>query len=284
MFDENSNAEPTKPEPLVLRGPASARLREYAATGTPLPQITLIDPEAEALESLRLLKPRSLNLISRTGLNVEPVNELGTLEDLSVETNGALKLDFSRLTRLRTCGLVWRGTIENLSVAENLRTLRIVDWPHQDLDNLSPPPILEELAVYGGHLQSLLGIRRFESLRSLSLVKLRALRDIEGLGTLRALEHLRIDTCKRIESIMPISDCANLLSLDLDNVGEVDSLAPVRHLHRLRSLLFREDTNILDGDTNIVNEMRIDKYGFKNRRHYNFNYNHLLPQGRPSSN
>jgi Leucine-rich repeat (LRR) protein len=284
MFDKDGNVEPKETEPLVLRGPASARLREYAATGTPLPQIILIDPEAEALELLRLLKPRSLKLISRTGLNVEQVNELGTLEDLSVETNGVLKLDFSRLTCLRSCGLIWRGTIENLGNAENLQTLRIVDWPHQDLGHLSPPPILEELTVYGGRLQNLTGIERFGSLRSLSLVKLPALRDIEGLGTLRGLEHLRIDTCKRIDSIVPISECANLLSLDLDNVGDVDSLAPVRNLRRLRSLLFREDTNVLDGDTNIVNEMRIDKYGFKNRRHYNFNYNHLLPPGRPSSN
>jgi hypothetical protein len=66
-----------------------------------------------------------------------------------------------------------------------------------------------------------------------------------------------------------------LRAVHLDNVGTIPTLEPLRASGSLEELFFIESTNIEDGVTSIVNDMQLADFGFQNRKHYDFTYDHV---------
>lgn len=222
-----------------------------------------------------------LHIINRTNARLDKIEALKDLKVLTIESNQAVSLNVNSWPLLEELAARWDGPILNLERAAKLKRLRIFSWRGHDLYSLDLPPHLLRLELYGGPLHTLSGIERCAFLEELSLIDLRKLADFSTIGTLKSLRLVRIDTCRKLESLDPIASLPNLEVLHIDNVGEIHSLEPLRANRKLRKLYFIESTNIKDGNTAIVNEMAIRDFGFQNRKHYNYNYNHLLPKTSP---
>lgn len=111
-------------------------------------------------------------------------------------------------------------------------------------------------------------------LKDLMLMRFSSLSDFSQLATIQSLRTIKIDTCKKFGTLDHVVDNVGLEELYIDNIGPIPSLHPIARLPSLRVLHFTESTNVLDGDTLIVERLGLE-YSFMNRRHYNFKYSHV---------
>ena len=221
----------------------------------------------------------NLNMLSITdysGKSIRVINELKALKTIIVNAP-PFDPDFSNWPELEEIGFVAsRGHFSNSNQAARLRTLRVSRWKESDLTSFGDFAHLRDLTLVQGLLSALNGIQKFTKLQRLSLLLQTSLADFSALRECRTLTHLRIDTCKKLSNLDDLSGLTNLVSLRIDNVGGIKSLHPLAKLTSLRELYFVESTNVADGDTAFLKGMHIEKFGFMNRRHYNFNYDHLI--------
>lgn len=195
------------------------------------------------------------------------IRNLRTLS-LACEAKSAVRLD--QVEGLKECWLSWSKQYESVFQTTSLRKLGVSDYPFEDLSRLTGLINLEELAIKGGKLCSLAGVKVVShSLNALELCGLSQLRQLDELDDLRKIEQLRIDGCKGITTIEPLRHLSNLRSLVLSDLGEIDSLKPVQQLHHLEELVFAESTNVLDGDLSFLESLpNLRDVVFQPRRHY----------------
>lgn len=219
---------------------------------------------------------RRLHVLNRTQKSLERLNKLANLNVLTIDSDRPVDVDVAAWPRLRELAFEWRGNFTNLGCADDLEVLRVGKWKDRDCELISAAGSLKALEIVGGAARSLSGIEKCVSLRTLTLINLTRLEDFSALGLCRQLQTLRIDTCKKLHNLDVISSLANLEALYLDNLGDIASLTPLTANKKLKVLQFIESTNILDGNTEIVRQIGLERYAFQNRKHYNFNYDHLV--------
>lgn len=219
-----------------------------------------------------------LHIINRTSAKLSEISELKGLRVLTVESDSSFDVDLSFWPDLEELLFFWKGSFCNLDQARKLGTLRVWSWKKSDLHYLGLAPQLCNLELVGGSLRTLDGIGSCHHLEKLALSHAAKLEDFESIKSLKSLRILNIDTCRRLNNINFLLTLPRLESLYLDNVGAIESLAPLSTVRTLRKLFFRGSTNILDGDTDIVNRLSLVDFGFQNRRHYNYCYDHSKPR------
>lgn len=216
-----------------------------------------------------------LHVLNRTATTLDGLKYLAGLSVLTIDSDAPVDIDVAAWPRLRELAFEWTGKFVNLECAPHLSTLRVEKWREHDCALLRLAPGLQDVQITGGTLRELSGIEHCGSLRVLALVNLTKLTDFSALARCGTLQALRIDTCKKLRELNVISFLTNLEELYLNNVGDIDSLKPIAANRKLKTLHFVESTNILDGNTALIQEMGIEDYAFQNRRHYNFVYDHL---------
>jgi Leucine-rich repeat (LRR) protein len=214
-------------------------------------------------------------VINRTSSVITGVNCLSNLVSLDIESNSAFDIDLEHWPKLQSLRFNWSGTLTHASAATELSVLTVDGWKKRDLEILEAWPNLKVLHVSGGSLHTLLGIEQCPLLHSVTLSNLRSLDKFDAIAKLVDLSYLDIDTCKRLERVDMFASLPSLQTLRLDNVGSIPTLNSLRESRSLEELFFIESTNIEDGITSIVNDMRLSDFGFQNRKHYDFNYNHV---------
>jgi hypothetical protein len=218
---------------------------------------------------------RRLQIINRTDQSINAIDRLVVLQTLFVDSNAPFDADFASWPKLQETNFTWNGKVRNLERAVSLETIVVKKWKMTDLSALQNLVALESIGIIGGSLRSLVGIEKCSKLTDLTLSHLPKLMDFSTASRLRNLRCLHIDTCRRLDSVEPFADLPHLRILRIDNGGSVDSLRPLLASSSLRELYFIESTCIVDGDTAIVKEMNLDDFGFANRAHYNYNYDHV---------
>jgi hypothetical protein len=218
---------------------------------------------------------RRLNITNRTRENLSGLEALTRLRGLSVDSDVPFTIDLRYWPNVRDLCFLWNGDFENVNQAQELQSLKVFNWKSKTLLPIKGAAQLVGLEILGGSLQTLEGLASSQSLKALTLVRLPKLQDFSELEKLQHVQSLRIDTCKKLRDLDPIAAMVNLESLSIDNVGSVRSLKPLLRLKKLRSLNFTESTNIEDGETSVIKQLGLMNYAFRNRKHYNFAYDHL---------
>lgn len=213
-----------------------------------------------------------LHVVNRTWGDVSELRELTSLRILTVESNTTFDVDLSSWPNLSELDFRWQRRFCNLNKAKALATLRVSSWKERDLNYLNEAPQLGDLLLVGGSPRTLKGIEVCRDLERLELSHITKLEDFSALRFLESLRYLRIDACGHFNSVDAIAGLPKLRTLYLDNLGNIDSLSPLLRSGSLRKLYFRGSTNIVDGDSDIVNRLSLSSFAFRNRKHYNFHH------------
>lgn len=143
------------------------------------------------------------------------VENLSTLESLSLYTGDRSSLDFSHLHQLKKVAIFWRPKAASLFACYGLESLFLGKYRAPDLRGLQGLTSLRALRLNTGSVRSLTGIERLTQLTSLQLMQVRGLEDLAGVELLQNLRHLTIVNCKDIRNIERLGRLTNLETLRL---------------------------------------------------------------------
>lgn len=212
---------------------------------------------------------KSFTIIDMKIDDISAVMSLHGLVSLSIVTYCKTKLDFTRFPDLRNCSLEWRRGAESLFDCVMLTDLFLNCYDGKSSSPFSSLVNLRTLAILNSPLSELNGLAGLKGLRSLRLAGLKLLSSLDGLEHLHRLEKFEMQLCKSVHSLAPLGSLKNLVDVNISNNGKLDSLSPLGALPKLRSVLFYESTDIVDGDLRpIFDNPGISKVSFQNRRHY----------------
>jgi hypothetical protein len=214
-----------------------------------------------------------VHVIARWINDLEPIYALGGhLKSLSVTTAAGTVLDLARLPALTDLGADWRQVQATIAAAIQLQSLYVEHYREPDLTALATLTALQRLSMKDWpSIKSLHGLQHLTALTDLTIALGRYLSDIDDLAgpVGRQLESLNLETCRRISDLRPIAHCSALTYLNLGNIGDVPTVAPLAGLQRLLSLYLYESTNILDGDLSPLLKLSdLNDLRLMNRRHY----------------
>ncbi|MER6099881.1 hypothetical protein ABT154_29280 [Streptomyces sp. NPDC001728] len=196
-------------------------------------------PGVPGLRSLRVLK--GLPDLSSVARCVELVR-------LSLPASATRELDLTGLTALRALEAPWPAVARSLSALDSLDELVATEWRGASLSALGPKPALRKLRLETGrdHVTDAEGTSLLPSLVELRLYGGR-LAHPELLAGAVALEEVSLLTA-RTGSLAFVTGLPRLRRLELENSGDIGSLAPVRDHPALREVILSGSTTVADGD------------------------------------
>jgi len=131
---------------------------------------------------------------------------------------------------------------------------------------------LQFLSFINGRMVSLKGIEKLKELIELNLTFCAELNSLDELVELSQLRKLSIQGCVGINNIESVGRLSNLKVLSFSDCNNIGSINMLKSLFQLEELFFIGNTNILDGDLTVLEELRnkgkLKKIVFKNRKHY----------------
>ncbi|WP_031003426.1 hypothetical protein [Streptomyces sp. NRRL F-5727] len=196
-------------------------------------------PDLVGLRSLRILN----------GLpDLSPVARCAGLERLRLPASTTGELDLSALSRLRELEAPWPVVARSLPLLAALDDLVLPEWKGASLSALGPQPALRALRLETTrkHVTDMEGAALFPALRELRLYDGR-LDHPELLAGATALEDVSLLSA-RTDSIAFVSGLPRLRRLELENCGDIASLAPVADRAALREVILSGSTRVADGD------------------------------------
>jgi len=253
-----------------------------------------INPNYYHLENLNcLVKFRQIEhirLINHT-MDIEGIHYLTSLKTMELGVENGQPVDFKNFPHLSSCHFQWSNKRSSILDCNQIELLGIANYHKDDLTELATMINLKYLGLGNSKVKSLNGIEEFNRLENLGLefmtkleslagiesltklkeielYSLRTLASIDAVAQIKSLQRINIEKCKRVERIDGISSCNSLCQLYLNNMGDIQSLLPIKDLSNLKKLLFWEETNIVDGDLDFLLNMNLEVLSFQNRKHY----------------
>jgi internalin A len=197
-------------------------------------------------------------VIDRSIIDVQPIHRLGsTLEELHVETDPRAygdhrsRLNLALFPRLRRLSTDWgqvRHTIVHSCSAHELELRR---YGEHDLTSLAACTSLTQLTlIHYPQVRSLAGLAGLPGLASLGVFLATKLTDISQLAACQesVLRRLELESCSGYSRLDAIGGLTALEHLNLSECRDLESVAPLRSLLRLRTLWMWGSTRILDND------------------------------------
>jgi protein phosphatase 1 regulatory subunit 7 len=239
--------------------------REYELDGiavSPLGEYKL--PDVEFLREVPGLKAFLAAYAGKIDLSA--VTACHSLESLTLHENKQ-PLDISNLRKLKYLSVDWHSALRlpQRECLKHLGELDIDGYKGRSLDAVPAYRNLRRLVLTNSPIRGLHGIENFLGLRRLRLVYCTKLKTIEGIEHLTDLSELQIEVCRQVDNWSLLGACFNLRSLWMFDCGNIQNIAFVRQLPRLKDFRFM-GTNVVDGDLSPcqgIKEVICD-----NKRHY----------------
>ncbi|XVV00869.1 hypothetical protein ACQPW3_26030 [Actinosynnema sp. CA-248983] len=187
--------------------------------------------------------------------DLSAVAELDGLRALHVDVLTRVPVDLGNLQQLEALFIGWHPKLAGLAQLRALRTLTIFGWGAPDFRALADMPELRFLRVemkrrHGAASAGLAGAR---AATRLWLYDGR-LTDVEELAEFTAVTEIALRSTK-IDSLEFVTAMPSLTNLELDNAGEVESIAPLRNHPSLEFVAIVGSTRVADGDLSVLFEM-----------------------------
>lgn len=249
----------------TLRRRGSAALWLNYAHGFSEPTLRLVEDFPSTITRL--------HVTARWITDLSPIAVLGDrLETLSLATAPETSLYLTQLPVLTELAADWGQVQATIGAAVRLVDVYLGYYREADLTKLAPLQLLERLTLKDRpSIASLTGIERLTSLKHLTVVLARNLSDLTALDSTvgRQLETLDLESCRGIDDLGMIGHCTALATLNLGDVGDVASAAPLAALQRLHQLFLYESTRFLDADLAPLLELHhLQELRLMNRRQY----------------
>ncbi|GEM_PF-4707205 len=214
-----------------------------------------------------------LTILSMSIDDISPLNDLRNLKYLNLQHKLKGKINFQNFANLEECFINWgiRGS-ESICDVTTLRKLTIDNLNVYDLIEFHKLNKLEYLFICYGKIVNLDGIKNLSSLKTLDLSGCSKLAYIEQLIELEDLESLRLDRCKNVNDFSVLGELENLKFLSFNNIGKIPTIEFLFNLSNLEEILFAENTNVVDGNLNVLyflhKNRKLKKALFARKRHY----------------
>ncbi|MFI8823833.1 hypothetical protein [Streptomyces sp. NPDC053431] len=196
-------------------------------------------PDLPGLRSLRVL-----NGIK----DLTPLTRCTNLERLHLPTTATRDLDLTALTELRELEIPWPAAARSIHAPTSVENLVIVDWTGESLSALGLKPALRKLRLESPrkHVTSMEGAALFPALEELRLYDGR-LSHPDLLAGAVALTDVSLLAAKT-DTITFVSGLPRLRRLELENTGDLTTLAPIATHPTLREVILSGSTKVTDGD------------------------------------
>jgi hypothetical protein len=231
---------------------------------------TLFDKEYENLNFLLEIA----DIVEGIGMNEDNdlniLNQLKKLRELSIfricKKNTTI-VDFNNLPNLEVLSIDYsEKNLKNLSSLKNLKKVLLYYINDDVLQNILQSKLIYDLRIRQSSITSISSLKELTLLENLELYDNRKLTSLEGLGYLKKLSKIEIETCNKIEDLSPLSTSTSLERIILINQKKLISINPLKKINSLKSLKLEDDTNILDGDMSI--HQQLEHFSTLPKKHY----------------
>lgn len=211
-----------------------------------------------------------LSIIDAPCSGLEAIEEMESLVDLSISAYFKSKIDFTKLSKLKYCGLDWYKGTESILNLTSLTHLGIEGFKAKDLSKFSGLVNLVRLGIGNSNIEELNGLEGLTRLKKLELSNCKKLTDFTPLTQLKNLEWLSIDGTKEVGNIEFVRNMTSLKILDVSDTNNIESIEPLKGLTGLKAVAFvGNKTTITDGDLSYLTKLpNLALLWFGARKHY----------------
>lgn len=260
---------------VVLHGPWRSEYTRYFADGGDYVGLELngekgfTGDDLDFLSQLPALKELEVIAPLADDSGVEHCKELRALKLQTGCTNPIEFGGLGSLQRVFVSGL--RGR-ESLLGCKTLESLYLYAYPYEDLSPLRQLASLQRLEIGPARkLKSLTGLESVATAMSfLGVYYAPKLERVDAIvACAPVLTDLELYNCGRIRDLSSFGLLTALRRLLLVDCGHIQSLRPLTALRRLQTLLFYGNTNVEDGNLDLLDELpALKDLAFRDRRHY----------------
>lgn len=211
-----------------------------------------------------------LGIIDAGGRNIEAIEGMTSLQELSLTQFPKSTIDFSKLPNLEKCFLSWWSGASSIFQTKSLKELYIDRLNLKDFSPLANLGTVEKLTIGNANISELKVLNKLENLTHLSLLNCRKISDFTPIGELRGLIWLDISGSSQVSSLDFVKALRKLEVLLVGDVHDIESLKPLSELKNLKALaLPGAKTNIVDGDLNHLKKLKnLSMLMIAPRKHY----------------
>ena len=186
---------------LILKEPWSDAVGVYMRNNS-ISALRLTDSFGFKIHDLSFLPElsflRSLELYCWDAKGVAVIESLPQLEVLGLQYKSTQKIDLSAFSKLRVALITWSKGLGSLLELTSLEKLNIQNYPHNNLEPITPMAALKQLSLTSRKLESLKGIEQLVSLEVLDLYNCPFLTSIAGTELLPKLKAIDVEACNRV--------------------------------------------------------------------------------------
>ena len=195
-------------------------------------------------------------LTSREVSNLDAVECMFSLKDLSITCKTKQYVDFTKLMNLEKCFLSWWSGAESLFKHKTLQELYLDNLKLKNYSVLGELKGLSSLTIGNSPIDSIEWITNLQGLVKLWLLNCKKLIDFIPISQCVSLKWLRISGCNNLNNLDFVSTLNNLEILDISDSGEIKDIEPLKFLNKLKAFAFAgTKTKILNGDLSALENL-----------------------------
>lgn len=227
------------------------------------------DKDVSFLSKLEGVELRGVEIYCWGIKNILPLEYLPDLQSIAIQSEFTKAPDFSNFNNLTNVFFHWRLQAQTIFNCKSLKSLNIVNYPSENLHDISGLNNLIRLQLTSRKLISLSGVEKLLLLNTLDLAGCTKLIDLSGIDKCLQLTTIELQSCKKITDICMFKALSDLSILFLIDCGKIKSLNCLSKNFKLKRIIFSGDTNIEDGElADILHLPILEQLMFANRRHY----------------
>lgn len=210
-----------------------------------------------------------LDIICSSATNLNAIEKMSSLVELSITTTTKDRVDFSQLLNLKKCYLYWWTGAQSIFYCSSLEELYLDKLKLKDYSKLSSLKNLKALTIANSTIDQADWLTSLTNLISLSFLNCRKFNDFAYIAQSTQLNKLVFDGCKLVDDLNFAASLTELEVLITADCGEIDSIRALEHLQKLKAYSFSGNTNIQNGDLSVLTELpELAMLMFQSRRHY----------------
>ena len=211
-----------------------------------------------------------LGIISAGGKNIEAIEGMINLQELSLTRFPKSVINFTKLPNLERCFLSWWPEASAIFQIKALKDLYIDTLRLEDFSPLGNLKTLQKLTIGNSNIEEISVLKKLKRLTHLSLLNCRKIKDFSPIRDLSRLVWLDISGSSQVSSLKFVTTLKKLEVLLVGDVHDIKSLKPLAELKSLKALaLPGAKTNVVDGNLNyLTNLKKLSMLMIAPRKHY----------------